>query len=405
MLHLIESIQTTIRTNPILAGGAGMAIMGGILMQARAIPGHIWNVIKDQFSATLTVYSEDSIFRFLNLWLARHPSASKSRRVNVAHMWNQVEEADDFELTPGSGYHLFREGMSFYLVHRVIETEKSAADFGQRRKQTIHITTPGRSRKSLERLIRQAKYIQEDHGTVAIHVWNGCEFNLVERRAKRSVASISLDPALKRSIVGDLRDFLASREKYARRCIPYRRGYLLEGPPGTGKSSVIFALASEFEMPIYIINIAALENDNHLLRAVNSAGAGFLVIEDIDGARAAANREGKAEQPSAAAASGAGVTLSGLLNATDGIAIKDGRVLFMTSNRPETLDPALIRPGRCDRRFHLGLADAAIAVEMFKRFFPGVDPTAFMAALDDVLPLAPSDIQNRLLEMDGANPA
>lgn len=406
LLPLIQTVQTALKSNPILAGGAGMAVMGWGLMQARALPLRAWRVIQDQFSATLTVYTEDSVYRHLNMWLARHPSAVRARRLNVAEVWGRATQDDDFALTPGPGYHLLREGTRFYLLHRVVE-EKSSGDnsFSARRKQTLHITTLGRSRAPLTSLLDRVRRVQDDQDTIPVYVWQSYDFGLVERRRKRSMDSIYLDPATKADIVADITTFRASRATYAHRCIPYRRGYLLEGPAGTGKSSLIFALASEFGLPIYIINIAGLENDNELLKAVNQAGAGIVVIEDIDGATAAAaDRKAKAKAKSTptstSAARSAGVSLSGLLNATDGIGAKDDRLLFMTSNHPETLDPALIRPGRCDRRFHIGYAGETEAALMAQRFFPGEDPATYVAAVAADLPMPAADLQNRLLAFD-----
>ncbi len=64
------------------------------------------------------------------------------------------------------------------------------------------------------------------------------------------------------------------------------------------------------------------------------------------------------------------VTFSGLLNAIDGVAAGEGRVLFATTNHVDRLDPALIRPGRIDRKFYIGYASLEQAERMFLRFFP-----------------------------------
>src|SRR6516165_7419974 len=66
-----------------------------------------------------------------------------------------------------------------------------------------------------------------------------------------------------------------------------------------------------------------------------------------------------------------GVTLSGLLNALDGVSSRDGRVLFMTTNHPERLDPALIRPGRVDLKIELGYATPDQARRLFLWFYRG----------------------------------
>jgi len=63
-----------------------------------------------------------------------------------------------------------------------------------------------------------------------------------------------------------------------------------------------------------------------------------------------------------------GVTFSGLLNAIDGIGAQEGRLLFMTTNHIDRLDPALIRPGRCDIKIELKKATRGMISRMFDRF-------------------------------------
>jgi chaperone BCS1 len=78
------------------------------------------------------------------------------------------------------------------------------------------------------------------------------------------------------------------------------------------------------------------------------------------------------------------VTLSGLLNALDGVAAQHGRIVVMTSNHPERLDPALVRPGRIDVKVELGHADDTQIATMFARFFPAASQAmtaAFVKAI------------------------
>ena len=63
------------------------------------------------------------------------------------------------------------------------------------------------------------------------------------------------------------------------------------------------------------------------------------------------------------------MTLSGLLNAIDGVGAQEGRLLFMTTNHVDDLDEALIRPGRVDAKFHVGKATKDGAGKLFDQFF------------------------------------
>jgi len=103
----------------------------------------------------------------------------------------------------------------------------------------------------------------------------------------------------------------------------------------------------------------------------------IALMEDIDAAfRHDINREPPSMGPSHATFPGAttggqsrGVTLSGLLNAIDGVAAHEGRLLFATTNHYESLDPALRRPGRMDRHIEFRLASRYQIAEMFRRFY------------------------------------
>ena len=87
----------------------------------------------------------------------------------------------------------------------------------------------------------------------------------------------------------------------------------------------------------------------------------ILVLEDVDAAfTQRADGEGKTNA----------LSFSGLLNALDGISAQEGRLLIMTTNHLEKLDPALIRPGRIDFRLYLGLTSRSQVVRLFKRFHP-----------------------------------
>ena len=63
------------------------------------------------------------------------------------------------------------------------------------------------------------------------------------------------------------------------------------------------------------------------------------------------------------------LTLSGLLNCLDGPTSKDGRIVCMTSNAPDSLDPALIRPGRCDQKVLFGYANEEICIKLFEHLY------------------------------------
>lgn len=161
-------------------------------------------------------------------------------------------------------------------------------------------------------------------------------------------------------------------DRYSNCGIPYRRGYLLYGPPGTGKSSLSFAIAGVFGVDIYCIsmNDPGL-SDGELLRLLSHLPRHcVLLLEDIDGANIQQRNDDNDDRRSTHdGRNKSGVSLSGLLNAIDGVASPEGRILIVTTNFPERLDAALIRPGRIDRKVEFKLASKEVSYEMFLRLY------------------------------------
>ena len=151
--------------------------------------------------------------------------------------------------------------------------------------------------------------------------------------------------------------FTTANCRYNERGIPYRRGYLLHGPPGTGKTSFIGALAGHIGYSICTLSLSerTLDDDRLAFLLSNAPPNCFIVLEDIDAALPPPNKSNSSEKIEHPAYQGmTRVTHSGLLNALDGITSSEERILFMTTNHPERLVPALIRPGRVDVKRHFG---------------------------------------------------
>jgi len=205
---------------------------------------------------------------------------------------------------------------------------------------------------------------KEDDG-ISVYVqsdsWLG-GFEKAFSRQPRKSESVVLDVDHAHNLLEDARNFLKKAAWYNDMGIPYRRGYLLHGPPGCGKSSFALVLASELKLNICILNLSQEGiSDNNLASTLRDAPPNAIVLlEDVD-AIFVERKAGKSQS---------GVSFSGLLNAIDGIAAQEGRILLMTTNHIERLDPALIRPGRCDVQLELRKASKLQLERMFLRFFP-----------------------------------
>lgn len=207
-----------------------------------------------------------------------------------------------------------------------------------------------------------------------IRVWCDYRWAHMRGRSLRNLDTIILHHGQIDRILSDLDWFLSAREWYLERGIPYRRGYCFAGPPGTGKTSVVLALAGYLGRPICVLNLGSIQDDNDLFDAFREAPINALIlIEDIDCACSAHSREtpdGQAVDTD----TGGKVSKAALLNALDGITTPDGRIVIMTTNFPERLDRALVRPGRADVHESFEYFGPAEQIRMSRRFFSDFEP-------------------------------
>lgn len=185
---------------------------------------------------------------------------------------------------------------------------------------------------------------------------------ILNRLKKRKLETVYLPKKEKESIFNDIQNFINSKEEYDSLGIPWKRNYLLEGPPGTGKTSLIFSLASEFNLEIFIINLGPKVDDSVFMTAVSHLpNNAILLLEDVD----ALFVDRKANDSNKSL-----VSFSGILNVLDGMARKDGLITFLTTNYKNRLDRALIRPGRVDFCMQFDKANKEQVEMMYIKFLP-----------------------------------
>ena len=156
--------------------------------------------------------------------------------------------------------------------------------------------------------------------------------------------------------LGDLAAFLREPERFTEYGARAPKGVLLYGPPGTGKTLLAKALAGEAKAPFFAMSGAdfvqvyvgvGASRVRELFRKARKAGGGVIFIDEID-AIGKKRDSGNDEREQ---------TLNALLTEMSGFSESDGIIVLAATNRLDTLDPALLREGRFDRRIEVGLPD------------------------------------------------
>lgn len=400
-------LAQTIAHQQVAAGMVGATVAGGVLYQLRALPKRLLDAGREAFTVSLTVDNDDEAFKWLAVWLARHRVSRRARRLMLEAGYDYDLGQWRREFTLGFGWHLLLVGARPVFVHRWAQDPTGLDKLvSPQKRERLTFVSLGRSQAALRKLVPMAEAAFLGGERVEVWFWHQGGWWFSDRKARRGLETVFAPEAQKRRLAEDVAAFLGAQADYRRRGIPWRRGYLLKGPPGTGKTTLVQVIAGLFDRKIYSINLNSVASDNDLLAAFNQAQANALiVIEDIDGAKITHDREQAAAEEAQVVANGgvalksagSGVTLSGLLNAIDGVAAREGRLLFITSNHAEKLDPALVRPGRVDVVETIDRLGREDAWAMFLAFLPEAEASLFERLVAPRLPIAPAELQNLLL--------
>lgn len=416
-------------SSPIFGGGLMLMISGFVLALARDIPMQVFEWIKRQVTISVLVNNSDPCFNWLTLWLNDHPYTKKARRLAVSTQGHDKEEPSLIKtvFSPSPGNHLLVYKDKWMWLHRVRKEAPAGSQgindmLGLAPPEEYMFTMFGRDQKVIRDLIQGAYELmlkQTEEGA-SVFIQGHYYWSKLNGYQPRPLASVILPGNEVEKILADINEFLTSREWYHERGIPYRRGYLFYGKPGSGKTSLIMGLSDELKLNIHVLNLGnrSVSDDSlpGLMRTVPPRS--IVLMEDIDAV--VPDREIEEEEenedvvestpPSQPSTSASGksaekkaaqrVSLSCLLNCLDGVMASNGSMVFMTSNHPERLDPALTRPGRIDVRKEFGYVQDEQAQKLFQRFYPGA-PIQLVARIGIAvkqITISMADLQQVFLE-------
>ena len=378
MLHEIwQQLRTSLVQNQFLSGGLIIGLAGSLIAFARNLPGRLWVHVLAHFTTTVDIASDDPLYGWLKSWIAAQPLSRRTGLLSASSAALPVGSCapakdpmapPEIVFTPAPGtYWLRYNGWPVRITRE--RKEHTTKDGWPTFRETMTFRFLCRDRELPRRLFTEARDLAVVPGHNA-RIWvpqyeSWMSLGMVSERA---LDSIVLPVGLADAIVGALERFLESRGRYETLGVPYHFGVLLYGPPGSGKTSFIRALAGRFGFDVCLLSLHSDCGSSQRLRTLLSSlpSRPFVVIEDIDRDDIVneTKQAGILEQHPR-------LSLADVLNAFDGIATPQGMILVLTANHPERIDPALRRPGRIDREFAFTAATPEMIEQLFLRFFPG----------------------------------
>ncbi|CAG0881806.1 unnamed protein product [Darwinula stevensoni] len=407
LLMPLPEFLSSLSDNPYFGAGFGLFGLGASAALLRKVAQFGMIAFRRHYMMTLEVPCRDKSYQWLLQWITVR-GAQKTQHLSVETSFQQMETGKvqtRYDFIPGVGTHFFRFRDTWIRVERTREQHTLDLHMGTPW-ESVTLTALGRNKNLYFQILEEARAeaLREREGKTLMFTAAGSEWRQFGHpRKRRPLASVVLDRGITTRIFQDVLEFLDNPSWYTTRGIPYRRGYLLFGPPGCGKSSFITALAGELEYGICVLNLSerGLTDDrlNHLLNVAPQQT--ILLLEDVDAAFISRH-----ESPNSEASRKSPLCLSlSLRELNPNSTMK--RSVHLTRDiicSPHRLDPALIRPGRVDVKEYIGPCSRYQMEEMFRRFYPEVSAASaeeFAAALESLSaergPLSPASLQGYLM--------
>ena len=377
MIEEITGVYTQgtslVQSNPMLSTVFAVWGLSVITIVFWRVPSTIFRFIKEQYTTTFVVRSygpgTESAFyehQYQNAlhWINTYGIVNFFTRIYTCDKVNQFRWTGIF--VPGEGRHVLWYKRRLVFINIITSTSDSGSGVNLKPRYDIIFRIYGRNVNILKELYNEFKLIQKDEKVSRIysHEYNTVKY--ITSLEPRSFDTVILNKTLKTNIINIIDSFIANKDWYRKRGIPYKLTIVLHGEPGTGKTSIIKAISSHTKRNLRIVD---LNSNSTLSQFVDDFESTIVVYEDIDSHKAAVDRTKTISDNKDQLM---GITVTELLNTLDGLVELNNVITFITTNHIDKLDPALLRKGRVDHIFEIKKLEDPEIREYIKLMFPSV---------------------------------
>lgn len=364
---LIAYIGVLSGGNQMIAGALTLAVSGFIGYALKAYPVKILKAVYSQCTISVTIddcasYDQRLLYLSLSAFLAKNSVPWLSRSICYEERRTSAEQR-----TVSVGLGLGRHVVLFEGLPLIAYRTK--VDAGTIPYNSIRLVAIARNRKVFERLAQRVLTATKNGTSVMFFNTDIKEWRTASKVYAQGLSALALNPKTEMFFRQQIETFLDGEAMFRQLNIQYKKVFLIHGVPGTGKTSLVRALAAEYKMPIAYLNLNDM-TDGSLFMAMQEASGKdectIVLIEDVDA-------QGCLQDRANGGKSGGYLTLSGFLNALDGATPLHNVIVVMTTNHVDSLDPAIRRRGRVDVEVELPMPDADTLVKHMCSLYPGLD--------------------------------